>query len=158
MTMQASEMAEVAERYTECLYRMCFMMLGQHADAEDAVADTLVRCMTKAPLFQDEAHRKAWLFRVAANICRDMLRFRFRRPVLQLEELADCGIPPEDVPILEAVFRLPEKYRIVLHLFYIEGYRTEEIAGMLSISPAAVRKRLQYAREKLKVEYERNDE
>ena len=53
MTIPESEMEEVAERYTECLYRMCFMMLGQHADAEDAVADTLVRCMTKAPFFQD---------------------------------------------------------------------------------------------------------
>ena len=52
---------------------------------------------------------------------------------------------------------VPEKERTVIYLHYLEGYSTAEIAGILSISTRAVRKRLQHARSKLKLEYERED-
>ena len=139
------------------LYRLCLMMLGQKMDAEDAVSETMLRYLTKAPAFRDGDQERAWLFTVAANVCRDMLRKRRKTVPLEDMELADCGTSPAHQAVLAALERLPEKYRTVLCLHYVEGYRTEEIAAMLGLRPGTVRKRLQYGRQKLKLEYEQEE-
>lgn len=56
-----------------------------------------------------------------------------------------------------ALERLPEQYRTVLCLHYVEGYQSGEIAAMLGLQPGTVRKRLQYGRQKLKLEYEQEE-
>lgn len=144
----------IVEAYSDMLYRLSFTILRNRQDAEDAVSETLIRYLTKAPSFLEEEHRKAWLLRVATNLCRDMLRARSHRNHLDLDELKNVAPCPTERGILEDVLRLPEKYRTVIYLHYMEGYSTSEIGVILSITPAAVRKRLQYGREKLKLEYE----
>ena len=151
------DLETLVQTYADSLYRLCFSILGNRADAEDAVSDVIVRYMTKAAVFTDENHRKAWLLRTAVNRSRDMLRFRKRRNHLELDNLRDCCVPEEDTGILEDLFSLPEKYRTVLHLYYVEGYRTGEIAALLELTPAAVRKRLQIGREKLRLVYEQEE-
>ncbi len=151
------EIERIIHDYADSLFRLCFTILRNSADAEDAVSETLLKYLTRAPVFLDENHRKAWLMRVAVNTSRDMLRSRNYREHLDLREV--CFYAPEepDNGILEAVLRLPEKYRTVLCLYYIEGYTSEEIGKILSISPSAVRKRMQYGRKKLKLEYEKEE-
>ena len=144
--------------YADTLFKLCFSILGNRADAEDAVSDIIVKYMTRAPDFHDEEHRKAWLLRTAVNQSRDALRYRKRRAHLALDDLRDAAVPAEDTGILENLFRLPEKYRTVLHLYYVEGYRSAEIGDLLGLRPAAVRKRLQIGREKLRLIYEQEDE
>ena len=143
----------IVNTYSNMLFKLCFTILCSNADAEDAVAEAFLKYITKAPFFQDEEHTKAWLIRVATNICKDMRRFNARRNYINLEDLHNYGKTEENGEILEAVMSLPAKYKTVIHLFYIDGYKTEEISEILSISPSAVRKRLQYARNKLKFEY-----
>ena len=150
------EIEEVVTVYANMLFRLCFTMLCNSADAEDAVSDTFVKWMTKAPPFRSEEHRKAWLIRVATNICHDMRRFHKRHQSVSLDEVRNYCHQEPDYTILTAVLSLPAKYKTVLYLFYIEGYRTEEIAGLLSISCSAVRKRLQYGRDILKLEYRKD--
>lgn len=140
--------------YGTPLLRLSLMMLGQKMDAEDAVSETLIRYMRKAPKFRDSAQEKAWLYAVAANICRDMLRKRKRLVSLADTELSDYGQEPPDRDILDALGRLPEKYRAVLYLYYVEGYKSHEIGAMLGVHAGTVRKRLQYGRQQLKLEYE----
>ena len=71
---------------------------------------------------------------------------------LNLRPFQKHGAPETDTEVIEAVMRLPEKYKSVIYLFYIAGYKTQEIASILSVSPSAVRKRLQYGRERLRLE------
>ena len=113
-----------------------------------------LKYMTEKKPFSDEEHKKAWLIRVATHRCYDILRFRKRKSCLCLDVVADMAEQSETREILQAVYALPPKYKTVVILHYIEGYKTEEIAKILSVSPMAVRKRLQYAREKLKMEQE----
>lgn len=122
------------------------------------MSDVVVKYMTKAPVFREAEHRKAWLLRTAINRCRDMLRWRKRRNHLSLDEVRDAAPAPEDSDVLEALFRLPEAYRTVLHLYYVEGYKSPEIGTLLGLSPATVRKRLQLGREKLRLVYEQEEE
>ncbi len=148
-----SEINHTVNTYADTLFRLCFSSLQSTSDAEDAVSDTFFKYITKAPLFINEEHKKAWLIKVAVNTCKDMHRFRKRNLVAADEEVCSYCSEPEDRSILEAVMNLPLKYKTVIHLFYIEGYKTDEIAKILSVSPAAVRKRLQYGRKILKEKY-----
>lgn len=153
--MKEDEIRRVMERYGTGLYRLCRTMLGRDMDAEDAVSETIIRYFQKAPQFVGPEQEKAWLFTVAANICRDMLRKRKRLVSLDDLELPESVVEPKDREILEALGRLPERYRTVIYLTYVEGYKSHEIASMLGISPQAVRKRLQKGRSLLKLEYEK---
>lgn len=149
-----NEVTRIVTTYGTPLFRLCLMMLGRKMDAEDAVSETLIRYLQKAPDFHSAAHERSWLYTVAANICRDMLRKRRKLVSLEDAPLSDYAQDPEDKTILDALSRLPEKYRSVLYLHYVEGYKSHEIGPMLGISPGTVRKRLQYGRQLLKLEYE----
>lgn len=145
------------EKYSQMLFRICYSILCNKHDAEDALQETFLRYMTKAPLFKDSEHEKAWLIKVATNISKNMVRFNSRHAVENLDELRHIGISDDDRDIFELIMRLPAKYKIVLDLYYIEGYKANEIADITNTSPVAVRKRLQYGRKMLKLELERND-
>ena len=79
---------EVVTKYSPMLYRICVVMLGNEADAQDAVQDTICRYLECRKEFRDGEHEKAWLIKVATNHCRDIQRFRFRHPKVPIEELA----------------------------------------------------------------------
>ena len=80
---------EVVTTYSPMLYRICVVMLGNEADAQDAVQDTLCRYLECKKKFQDREHEKAWLIKVAQNRCRDMRRFQLRHPKVFLEEVSN---------------------------------------------------------------------
>ncbi len=141
---------EVVMKHSNMLFKICMVMLCNPHDAQDALQDTFCRYMEKKPYFQEEEHEKAWLIRVATNICRDMRRFQLRHPRVNIEELADYYAAPEQGATLNELLLLPAKLKIVIILHYIEGYQTNEIAEILDISPSAVKKRLQRGREQLK--------
>lgn len=144
------------EKYSRMLFRISYSILLNEQDAEDALQETFIRYMTKAPLFRDSEHEKAWLIRVVTNLSKNMTRFRLHQSAHSTDELQSIGIDENDKGVFEAVMHLPVKYRTVLDLYYIEGYKANEIAGILGISDAAVRKRLQYGRMLLKKELERS--
>lgn len=149
------EMEEVARKYMSMLFQLCYVHLRNHADAEDAVSETLIRYMEKRPAFNEEEHRKAWILRTAINICRDIHRYRKRHQYVNLKDINDYVAEEEDRTIVDSLMNLPEKYKSVLYLYYIEGYKTAEISEILGVSPSAVRKRLQRGRKKLQMEYDK---
>lgn len=142
------------EKYGDSLYRLCSVMTGNREDAQDAVQECFLRYITKAPDFNDSEHEKAWLIRVASNICRDTMRSRKRVSFVSLDEIRNLGTSEDNAQILGLLISLEEKYRIVMHLHYVEGYKTEEISSLLGISLAAVKKRLQRGRDALREIYE----
>lgn len=143
------------EEYGNSLFRLCTVMLQNKEDAQDAVQECFLRYITKAPDFSDNEHEKAWLIRVATNICRDMLRWRKHSSFLSLDEIRNISSGEDNAQILGLLVSLEEKYRIIIHLHYVEGYKTDEISAMLGISSAAVRKRLQRGRDMLRELYEK---
>jgi RNA polymerase sigma-70 factor (ECF subfamily) len=130
-------------------------MLRNREDAQDAVQECFLRYITKAPDFSDCEHEKAWLIRVATNVCKDMLRWRKHQSTVSLDEIRNLGTSEDNAQILGLLVSLDEKYRIIIHLHYVEGYKTDEISSMLDISRAAVKKRLQRGREMLREIYDK---
>lgn len=146
----------IVHTHGDMLFRLCFVMLGSEADAEDTVQETLIRYMQKSPVFENPEHEKAWLITTAKNICRDMLRFRSRHPQTDIEQLqATAALDSSDSGILEALMSLPEKYRLVLALYYVEDYRIGDIARIIQKTPSAVKMRLQKGRRLLEEKYRR---
>lgn len=143
----------IIDSYSDMLFRICFVMLGNEADCEDAVQETFISYLKKAPVFEDSEHQKAWLITTAKNKCRDMLRFRSRHKQTDIEYLKELSPDPSDSGILEALMSLPENIRLVLTLYYVEGYRVEDIARIIQRTPSAVKMRLQKGRKLLEKKY-----
>lgn len=142
-----SNLEQAVEKYSDLLLRAAYIVLHNTQDAEDAVQETFIKYMTKAPCFRDDEHEKAWLLRVTINTAKNTRRTYSRN--------ADALLP--DIPItekhddlLDAVFHLPMPYRTVIFLYYYEGYSIREIARILSVPQGTVGTRLARARAQLK--------
>ena len=147
----SKEIEAAVKDWGDMLFRLSFTMLGNQADAEDAVSETIIKYIEKAPAFAGKEHRKAWLIKVASNNCRDMLRADRRRRWVSLEDVTELCRQERDRDVMYELLNLPPKYRLAVYLHYVAGYKTAEMAGMLGISPAAARKRLEYGRKMLKI-------
>ena len=145
----ANTIEEALDRYGDRLYRLALVMLKRSMDAEDAVQEVFLRYLDRIGTFRDAEHEKAWLLRVTTNQCRDILRSRQRHPQVALDQVPEEGHQPQDRAIWEALMALPEKYREVLVLHAVEGYRTEEIAILIGKTPSAVKMRLSRGRKLL---------
>ncbi len=140
-------------RYGDLLYRLCFVMLRSEADAEDAVQETLLQYLRRAPRFETAEHEKAWLITTAKNKCRDVLRYRRRHPTLPESVELPAPDAENDGAVLEALMALPEKFRLVLTLFYVEELPVRDIARIIQRTPSAVKMRLQKGRRLLEEHY-----
>ena len=117
--------------YGGAVYRLALCRLQNPADAEDVSQDVFLRLLDQPADGWEGERLKAWLLRTALNRCTDLHRFRLRRPVLPLEAVPDLAAADDegDSELWDAVARLPEKLRTVVHLYYAEDYSTDEIAG-----------------------------
>ncbi len=137
------------DTHTNTLYRTALAILGNPAEAEDAVQDTFLRYLETRPQLRDSEHEKAWLLRVIINACRSRLRAAKRHPLTEL--LASYPAHgPEESAVVEAVLALPPRERTAVHLFYYEGYSTQEIAALTGQRPGTVRSHLSRARVRLR--------
>lgn len=148
----ADDVEQVLNQYGDHIYRICLITLKNEADAEDAVQETLIRYMQRRPRFDNATHEKAWLIRVAVNLCRDMLRKRRYH-----EEETDCIAAPEENEqyraILDALLTLPEPFRVPVTLHYVEGYSVAELADILGKTQSAIKMRLSKGRQLLREAY-----
>ena len=116
----ADEIEQIMYTHGNMLFRLSLAMLGNTGDAEDVVQEILIKYIEKAPEFENEEHRKSWLITVASNKCKDLLRFHKRHEVVELEEWNSIANENIDSGILEALMTLPEKFRLVLILYFVE--------------------------------------
>ncbi|MDE6593759.1 MAG: RNA polymerase sigma factor [Oscillospiraceae bacterium] len=147
------EFRRIFEEYKKLVYSVAYSFMKNSQDANDVMQDVffkLYECIDE--LTGDDAYRK-WLISVTANTCKNYLRSSWRSKVFSLEEAkevsceADLG---EESDLFTAVMRLPEKERVLIHLYYYEGCNVKEISDILKINESTVRVRIMRGREKLK--------
>ena len=135
MVYTEQEMQQVVAAYGPAVYRFAMALLRNEAAAEDAYRDVFLRWLRTAPEFQSEAHQKAWLLHITALCCKEQGKIDGSTPLSGLDE---------------AAAKLSLRQRALLHLYYYEGYQSEEIAAMMDSKPAAIRAQLNRIRAKLK--------
>lgn len=152
-----------AEKYRDRLFAAAFHICRNAADADDVVQETLLRYHKTDMEFESEEHLKAWLLRVAINQAKNVNRSFFRHRIVPLEDYMetltfDSG---DSENLFLEVMRLPEKYRIVIHLYYYEEYSVKEISQILGITDSNTKIRLARGRamlkEKLQEEWDENE-
>ncbi len=146
------ETQALAETYRDRLFAAAFQVCGNAADAEDAAQEALLRYHISEKQFESEQHIRAWLLRVAINCAKNLSRSFFRRNTVPLETYMetlefDSG---ESREIFREVMSLPEKYRLVIHLYYYEDYSVAEIGRILALTESNVKVRLSRGRQLLK--------
>ncbi|MBR1931151.1 MAG: sigma-70 family RNA polymerase sigma factor [Lachnospiraceae bacterium] len=139
------------------VYRMAYSLLKDRYDAEDIHQEVFMNYLKRRPRFESDEHAKAWFLRVTINACKNVLKTAWRKRVVSLGEtdldrleVSEEGAGEALDDIAAMVKRLPQKYRIVIHLFYYEELSVLEIAEILHAKPSTVRTQLTRARAKLK--------
>ncbi|MEV4351378.1 RNA polymerase subunit sigma-70 [Actinoplanes sp. NPDC049596] len=173
---RSAEFARVAEPFRRELVVHAYRMLGSVEEAEDLVQETYLRAWRGYAAFEGRSSLRAWLYRIATNVCLSALQRKGRRvlpsglgaaaedpdaqPGVAEPELAWLGPIPDPAAILAArdhvrlalvaaLQYLPARQRAVLLLREVLGFSAAEVAGMLGMSVAAVKSALQRARARL---------
>lgn len=139
----------ILDTYGDLMYRMSLSIVGNREDAEDMVQDAILVYLKEAPHFPDEAHEKQWLVKVVRNESLMLVR-KNRNHERILSDWSKVSVGKDaDYGIMDALMSLPEKYRSVLVLFYVEEYSIEEIATVMGKTASAIKMRLKRGREML---------
>lgn len=144
------QMRRIIAEYGPCVWRLAMAQLCNPADAEDTYQEVFLRLIRSDPKFESPTHQKAWFIRVTINCCKDQLKKHHRRDLALEDRDQRSADPEENTALALALEALPEKYRALIHLYYYEGYRTEEIALLLGMNASTVRSGLKRARKRLK--------
>ena len=122
----------------------------------NVVIPKMIQYYTTSKDFEDEQHIRAWLIRIVINKAKNTTLAFWRRNRRSLEDYIETLTfeNPESENLFEEVLKLPEKYRIVIHLFYYEDYSVREIADILKLSESNVKTRLSRGRSLLKTALE----
>ncbi|AJD89517.1 RNA polymerase sigma factor SigW [Jeotgalibacillus malaysiensis] len=160
---------EIVELFKDRVYHVCFRMLGNRHEAEDIAQEAFIRAYTNIHTFDIDRKFSTWLFRIATNLCID--RIRKKKPDYYLDaEVSgtdgltmysqvetDGPLPEEEVESMELqesiqkeISRLPDKYRSVIVLKYIEELSLKEISEILELPIGTVKTRIHRGREALR--------
>ena len=145
------EVASLYRRHVAMVYQICLVLLKNVPDAEDASQNVFRKVMEYQKPFQSPDHERAWLITAARNECKNQLKHWWRTRRADESVLNTLTWEqPEDGELWEYILSLPEKERMVIYLYYYQGYSTLEMAEILEKNPSTVRTWLVQARWKLK--------
>jgi RNA polymerase sigma-70 factor, ECF subfamily len=162
---------ELTSPHRAVLHVHCYRLLGSLHDADDAMQEALLRAWKGIERFEPRAPVRAWLYRIATNVCVRMLERRARDRAISVDAhlepypdpVAPAGSePPACVEADEAVGLafiaamqlLPPKQRVVLVLRDVLDWTAREVAELLDVSEAAVNSALQRARARMAAEHQ----
>ncbi|MGG0718928.1 RNA polymerase sigma factor SigW [Robertmurraya massiliosenegalensis] len=161
--------AEIVEIYKDKVFQLCFRMLGNRHEAEDMAQEAFIRAYVNIASFNIDLKFSTWLYRIATNLCID--RIRKKKPDFYLDAEvsgtdgltmysqvpSDSALPEEEVESIELhetiqreIAKLPEKYRSVIVLKYIEELSLNEISEILDMPLGTVKTRIHRGREALR--------
>lgn len=139
------------EQHRTGIYRFALSLLRSPEQAEDVLHETFVRLLSGKFACPTPGKEKAWLFKVARNLCLDILRRRVRELELPPAIAAPAG---ENWAFLELISPLPQAEQEILSLKFIGGFTHKEIAGITGTTVHAAKKRYERAIQKLREEME----
>ncbi len=157
MKMTQDLFLEAYEKYKNTVYSVIFNYVKNVDDTADLQQEVFIKLFNSETEYESDEHIKAWLIRVSANMSKNHLRSK--------KHISDAPFP-EDIPfydnmesddLVKEVLKLPEKYRIPIHLFYYEDYSIKQISEVLETPEATIKIHLKRGREKLKKSLKKED-
>lgn len=158
-----ADVETIVYTFYDDVYRLALTMLNDENDAQDATQETFIAAAEALDTFRGEAALKTWLFSIAINECRRLLRAsqrrnRVRHALQAVQSFLSPNPTPEDAVertdrrqrLKAAVIDLPERHRLPVLLRYVHNLTASEIGEVLGISEGTVYSRLHYARQQLR--------
>ena len=159
------------DAWGDTVYRVALAQTGSPSDADDVYQDVFLRLLDSGTAFESPEHLKAWLLRVTINCCNDVHRSPWSKRRAELDDAtlstlraSELDEPGREAPddafgnrnlepgdLAAALARLTPQQRTAVHLFYFEGYATDEIAQITGERSGTVRSHLHRARKALKI-------
>jgi RNA polymerase sigma-70 factor (ECF subfamily) len=156
---------ELVHKYQSKVFSMAMSMIRNREAADDAAQEVFLKAYIALPKFHLKSEFGTWLYRIAVNHIKDVLRKRGRAKEVSIEDVRE--IPAADGNAVEkaeveretetrrslvqkSVQALPDKYRVILTLRDIQGLPYDEISKILRLSPGTVDSRLHRARRVLR--------
>lgn len=155
----ADAFLELMEKNSLAMYKVARGILNNDEDAADAIQDTILACFEKIHTLRKPEYFKTWMIRILINECNKI--HRHYANLNMNEEMPE--IPRQDMSLAEFEFKemlrqVEEPYRVILILYYVEGLRISDIAGILNLNENTVKTRLKRAREQIRREYQDDSE
>jgi RNA polymerase sigma-70 factor (ECF subfamily) len=137
--------------YQDKVFRLCYSMLGDRAQAEDSAQESFLRIWKSMERYRGQSALGTWIFSIARNVCLTAIAKRAARRSAPIEEagLATPQRPDRQPDIVRMVGQLPDNYRQVVMLFYMEDRSYEEVARLLDLPVGTVKTHLHRARQQL---------
>jgi RNA polymerase sigma-70 factor (ECF subfamily) len=158
---EAEAFAQLVEAYQKPVYNLCYRMLGNPGDAEDAAQETFLRAYKSLPRYDKSRPFPTWLLSIAAHYCIDQIR-RQRMTVVSIDEQPELELPDYSPGPESAVSRREEQQKVrallaslnpvdraAVVMYYWYDFSYAEIAQSLSLTESAVKSRLHRARREL---------
>ncbi|MED4403943.1 RNA polymerase sigma factor SigW [Metabacillus fastidiosus] len=164
-----SAFTEIVDLYKDKIYQLCYRMVGNAHEAEDIAQEAFIRAYVNIHTYDVDKKFSSWLYRIATNLSID--RIRKKKPDYYLDAevsgtdgltmysqvAVDIALPEDEVETMElqetiqkAILKLPDKYRSVIVLKYIDELSLIEISEILNIPVGTVKTRIHRGREALR--------
>lgn len=152
----AESFIELIELNKENMYKIARSYLKCDADVADAMQETALKCFEKIKNLDNPKFFKTWMTRILINNCNDIIRKGKTVQLFADYKEIDLEEKPEDLrEFNELIQSLDEKYRTILVMYYVEGFKIQEIANILDVNVNTVNSRLRRSRIILKNELTR---
>ena len=144
---------ELINRHMQDMYKVALAILMNDEDVADAIQETIINCWEKIDTLRFNKYFKTWLTKILMNNCYDIIRNgQNQAEIHEWDEPTyedDCNLE-----LKEALSKLEEKYRVIIVMFYWQGYSIDEISKVLELPANTVKTRLKRGRERLARYYE----
>lgn len=142
--------AEAFKKHSDMVYRLAVARVKNKYDADDILQEVFLRFIKCKDKVENDEHLKALLIRITINCSKSLLTSSWFKRTEPLSEM--LSVRDEYSDTLDAVMRLPQKYRTVIHMHYYMGYSVDEMAALLKSKPSTVKSQLHRARKMLKTD------
>lgn len=141
---------ELMQSQMQNMYKAARAILNRDEDVADAISDTILACWEYLGSLKQAGYFRTWMTRILINKCYEQIRKN--KPVYAQDQVPDYGYwenKYENIEWTQTLDSLPERYRLVMILYYVEGFKINEISKMLDMPNGTVKSRLARGREYL---------
>lgn len=155
---------KVINQYTQDMYKVAKARLNSEEDIGDAIQETILSAYKNICVLKETTYFKTWIIKILINKCNDIINKN--KKIVYVEEYYDYSnnnlstydtTIEENIIFSETLSTLSEDYRLVVVLYYVDGFNTREISEILNEKEGTIKSRLSRARQQLKEYYLREN-
>ena len=140
------------------MYKVAKSILNNNEDIADAIQETILSCYKNIEKLKEIKYFKTWMTRILINKCNDVIRAN--KNIIYIEQEKEEGYSEnieQSVSLRECFDRLKPDYKIVMIMYYDQGFNSKEISEILNINESTVRTRMARGRDYLREHYLKMD-